>query len=179
MKELEFKPKLIRLVAATLNGSRSRIKLSEDLSDSFEVKEGLKQGDALSTLLFNCALEGAMRRAGIQTSRTLATSCVQILGFADDLDIVNRTYKGIVDTYTSLKREAARVGLIINENKTKYMKTGRATVPQQQENKVVIDNQTFDIVDEFVYLGALARADNDISIAVSYTHLTKKTVAPF
>jgi len=166
MKELEFKPKLIRLVAATLNGSRSRIKLSEDLSDSFEVKEGLKQGDALSTLLFNCALEGAMRRAGIQTSRTLATSCVQILGFADDLDIVSRTYNGIVDTYTSLKREAARVGLIINENKTKYMKTGRATVPQQQENKVVIDNQTFDIVDEFVYLGALARADNDISIEI-------------
>ena len=56
-----------------------------------------------------------------------------------------------------------RVGLIINENKTKYIKTGRDTVPQQQEKKVVIENQTFDIVDEFVYLCALARVDNDIS----------------
>ena len=95
------------------------------MSDSFEVKEGLQQGDASSTLLFNCTLEGAMRRAGIQISRALATSCVQILGFADDLDIVSRTYSGIGDIYTSLKWEAAEVSLVINENKTKYMKTGQ------------------------------------------------------
>ena len=66
----------------------------------------------------------------------------------------------------SLKREATRVELIISECKTKYMKTGRAAAPQQQVNKVIIDNQTFDIVDKLVYLGALARADNDFSIEI-------------
>lgn len=47
------------------NGSKCRIKLSEDLSDFFEAKEWLKQGDDLSKLLFNVALEGAMRFTGI------------------------------------------------------------------------------------------------------------------
>ena len=163
MKEVGFEPKLIRLVAATLNGSKICIKLKNDMSNTFEVKDGLKQGDALSTLLFNVALEGAMRRAGIQSSRTLATSMVQILGFADDLDIVGRRHSSVVDTYASLKAEAERVGLIVNESKTKYMKTTSDSVPQQQANKVNICGQWFEIVDQFVYLGALIRADNDIS----------------
>ena len=163
MKELGFEHKLIRLVRATLKGTHSRIKLREDLSDPFEVKEGLKQGDALSTLLFNVALEGAMRRAGIQTSRTLATGMVQILGYADDIDIVSRTHSGMVETFTSLQTEAARLGLNINETKTKYMKADGTTVPQPQTNIMNINGQLFEVVNEFVYLGVLTRADNDIS----------------
>ena len=166
MKELGFELKLIRLVAATLNGSKCRVKLGSDISDPFEIREGLKQGDALSTLLFNVALEGAMRRAGIQSSRTLATSMVQILAFADDLDIAGRRHADVVDTYTSLKREAAKIGLIINEDKTKYMKTNSGSVPQQEANLVTIDDQSFEVVDEFVYLGVLTRADNDISLEI-------------
>jgi sorting nexin-29 len=163
MKELDFEPKLIRLVAASLNGSKCRVKLGNDLSDPFEVREGLKQGDALSTLLFNVALEGAMRRAGIQSSRTLATNMVQILAFADDVDIVGRRHTDVVEAYTSLKREAAKIGLLVNEEKTKYMKTSDATVPQQVGNSVTIDGQNFEVVKEFIYLGVLIRADNDIS----------------
>ena len=166
MKEVGFEPKLIRLVAATLNGSKICIKMKTDMSNTFEVKDGLKQGDALSTLLFNVALEGAMRRAGIQTSRTLATNIVQILGFADDLDIVGRVHSSVVDTYTSLRVEAERLGLVINESKTKYMKTTSDNVPQQQANKVNIGGQWFEIVDQFVYLGTLIRADNDISFEI-------------
>ncbi len=166
MRDLGFEPKLIRLVAMTLNGSRCRIKMGNEVSDVFVTKEGLRQGDALSTLLFNVALEGAMRRAGIQTSRTLATGSVQILGFADDLDIVGRRHTDVVDTYTSLKTEALRLGLIINENKTKYMKTNEATVPQQEANIVSIGGQRFEVVDQFVYLGALIRADNDSSLEI-------------
>ncbi len=168
MRELGFELKLIRLVRATLKGTQSRVKLREDMSDPFEIKEGLKQGDALSTLLFNVALEGAMRRAGIQTSRTLATGIVQILGFADDIDIVSRTQTGVVETFTSLQREAAKMGLVINESKTKYMKTGGASVPQPQANIVNICGQNFEVVDEFVYLGVLTRADNDVTLEIKW-----------
>lgn len=47
MKEIGFKPKFISLVDTT----KSCIKLSKDLSGPFEVIDGLKQGDALSTLV--------------------------------------------------------------------------------------------------------------------------------
>jgi len=123
MKELGYETKLIRLVKATLDGTRCRVKVQNDLSDEFDVDEGLKQGDGLSCLLFNLALEIAMRRAGIQTRKTLASSTVQVLGFADDLDLASRTHEGTVDTFTNLKVQAVRMGLMINESKTKYTKT--------------------------------------------------------
>jgi hypothetical protein len=35
----------------------SKVRIGKDLSDNFPIQNGLKQGDALSPLLFNFALE--------------------------------------------------------------------------------------------------------------------------
>jgi hypothetical protein len=40
----------------------SRVRVGKHLSDMFPIKNGFKQGDALSPLLFNFALEYAIRR---------------------------------------------------------------------------------------------------------------------
>ena len=48
-----------------LNVTCSRVQLSKDLSDMFPIKNGLKQGDALSPLLFNFALKYAIRRVQV------------------------------------------------------------------------------------------------------------------
>lgn len=45
----------------TLNGLGSRIRISNELSDSFVIKKGLRQSDALSNLLFNVALASSKR----------------------------------------------------------------------------------------------------------------------
>ena len=72
MKEFGFEINLIRLVYATSNGSKSRVKVQNEYSETFVTKEGLRQSEALSTLLFNAALEGVIRRARILSSSTLA-----------------------------------------------------------------------------------------------------------
>lgn len=40
----------------TLNGSKSRIRMDNEVSDPFVTREGLLNGDALSILLFNGVL---------------------------------------------------------------------------------------------------------------------------
>jgi hypothetical protein len=45
-----------------LNETYSRVFIGKNLSDKFTVQNGLKQGDALSPLLLNFALEYAIRR---------------------------------------------------------------------------------------------------------------------
>jgi hypothetical protein len=44
-----------------LNETYSEVHESKYLSDSFHIRNGLRQGDALSQLLFNLALEYAIR----------------------------------------------------------------------------------------------------------------------
>jgi len=47
--------KLVKLIKMCLNENYSIIRVGKNLSDMFLVKNGLKQGDALSPLLFNFA----------------------------------------------------------------------------------------------------------------------------
>jgi hypothetical protein len=49
--------KLVRLIKMCLNETYSKVCISKHLSESFPIQNGLKQGDALSPLIFNVALE--------------------------------------------------------------------------------------------------------------------------
>jgi hypothetical protein len=51
-----------KLIKMCLNETYSRVRVGKHLSDGFPIKNGLKQGDALSPLLFNFALEYAIRK---------------------------------------------------------------------------------------------------------------------
>jgi hypothetical protein len=54
--------KLVRLIKMCLNDTYSKVRVGKHLSDSFPIQNGLKQGDALSPLLFNFALEYTIRK---------------------------------------------------------------------------------------------------------------------
>jgi hypothetical protein len=54
--------KLVRLIKMCLNETYSKVCIGKHLSNSFPIQNGLKQGDALSSVLFNFALEYAIRK---------------------------------------------------------------------------------------------------------------------
>jgi hypothetical protein len=123
--ELNFPTKLIRLTKATLTTVTCCVKIRNNGSESFETRQGLRQGDALSTLLFNVVLEVILRRANLQTTGTVYNKETQLLAYADDIDIVGRSQSAVLDAYLALEGEAAKLGLKINEQKTEYMIAAR------------------------------------------------------
>jgi hypothetical protein len=54
--------KLVRLIKMCSNETCSRFCIGKHRSDSFPIQNSVKQGDAVSPLLFNFALEYAIRK---------------------------------------------------------------------------------------------------------------------
>ncbi|KID80942.1 endonuclease-reverse transcriptase, partial [Metarhizium majus ARSEF 297] len=163
MHEYGFPDKLIRLIKATMDRVMCVVRVSGTLSSPFESRRGLRQGDGLSCLLFNIALEGVIRRAGINTSGTIFTKSVQLLGFADDIDIIARKFETMAETYIRLKSEARRIGLVINVSKTKYMMAKGSREESPRPPPRIYNGDEIEAVEEFVYLGSLVTDDNDTS----------------
>jgi hypothetical protein len=88
------------------------------LSEPITVRNGLRQGDALAFLLFNIALEKVIREAGVQTRGTIFYKSVQILAYADDVDIVGRSLCAMEEAFLAIESAGRKMGLVINETKT-------------------------------------------------------------
>jgi len=72
----------------------SRVRVGKNLSDMFLIKNGLKQGDALSPMLFNFDLEYVIRRVQVNQDGLKLNGKHQLLVYADDVNIL----KGRVHT---------------------------------------------------------------------------------
>lgn len=84
-------------------------------SKPFEVKTGLRQGDALSPTLFNLALEKIVR--GIHEQRQMNISGESVmLAYADDIVVIGETKEEVVQTTERLLKASMFMGLNVNVN---------------------------------------------------------------
>ena len=65
LTEFGISIKLVRLINVCLTETCSTVRVNKNLSDMFPIRNGLKQGDSLSPLLFNFALEYVIRRVQV------------------------------------------------------------------------------------------------------------------
>lgn len=76
----------------TLEKTEYIIELQGITSSTFKADRGLRQGDPLSTLLFNLTLEKIVRESGICTNGTIYNRNHQCIAYADDVAIIARSH---------------------------------------------------------------------------------------
>jgi hypothetical protein len=144
-----------------LNETYSKVCIGKLLSDKFHIQNGLKQGDAPSPLLFNSALEYAIRKVQENEASLELNGTHQLLVNADDVNLLGDSVNTIKESTETLLEASKDIGLEINAEKTKCMIMSRFPNSGQNQN-IRIAKESFEKVAKFKYLGMTLTNQNDI-----------------
>ena len=125
----------------------------------------MKQGDALSPLLFNFALEYAIRWVQIKQDGLKLNGTHQLLVYTDDVDMLGGSVHTVKQNAEALVVSSKETGLEVNADKTKYMVMSRDQNAGRSHN-LKIENSSFGRVEEFKYLGTTLTNQNFVQVEI-------------
>ncbi|KAL4099073.1 hypothetical protein QTP88_023562 [Uroleucon formosanum] len=85
--------KITRMIRACVQNSKCIVKFNGHLSKAFMINTELKQGDALSSMIFNITLEKVVRNAlntGIGV-KLQESKIINLIAYADDIVLLSKS----------------------------------------------------------------------------------------
>jgi hypothetical protein len=111
---------------------------------------------AFACMLFNISLEKSIRDLRIERRGTIYHKSKQVLAYANDTDIIDRTTSVVKEAFVNLESAAKEMGLTVNEIKTKYMEVINNPTNTQY---LSVKEYKFEKVTQFKYLGTLVTSE--------------------
>jgi len=144
--------KVVRPIKMRLKEIYSKVWVGKHLNDMFPIENGLRQGDALTPLLFNLALLYAITRVQVNKDGLKINRTHQRLVYADDVRIWGRSIHTIKRYEEALELCSKEMGLDVYADKTKYMLKSQDQNAGRSHN-MKIYNSSFERVEKFQYFG--------------------------
>jgi len=89
LNEFGIPNELVNLIKVTFQGSNVRVKISGQLTEAFDMDRGLRQSDALSTILFNEVLEKVIRNIETNQNGMIVNRTRQCTAYGHDVLVLD------------------------------------------------------------------------------------------
>jgi len=88
LKESGIPKKLVKLIKMTLQDANGEVKIQSQQTKASGIERGLRQGDALFTMLFNIVLDKVIKNLQTYLDGTIFNRMSQYIAYADDVLIL-------------------------------------------------------------------------------------------
>ena len=152
MRHYGIPDKITNIIKNSYEGMSCRVVHGGQLTDTFQVKTGVRQGCLLSPFLFLLAIDWIMksstkdRRNGIQWT---LMGQLDDLDFADDIALLSHTHRQMQDKMNTISSYSTQIGLNIHPTKTQVLRINTSNA-----NRVELDGKDLEEVESFTYLGS-------------------------
>jgi len=161
MERLGCPRPLIEYVQSVYSATYTRLRVSAKTGELIHCRRGVRQGDPLSAVLFNCVIDEILCALDVGTGYTLTSQMkINCMGFADDLITISSTAAGqqrLLDTVSSELRlgglalnpaKCATLSIVIDATAKRWVVDAR---PRLELDGVSM--ATLSIVDTYKYMG--------------------------
>ncbi|VDP54502.1 unnamed protein product [Schistosoma curassoni] len=145
--------KIVNIIRNSYDGLQCKVVHGGQLTDTFQVRTGVRQGCLLSPFLFLLVVDWIMKtttsegKHGIQWT---AQNQLDDLDFADHLALLSRTHEQMQIKTASVASVFGSVGLSIHKRKTNVLK-----FKAENSNPITLDGETLEDVESFTCLGSI------------------------
>jgi len=105
----------------SLTETYSRVRVGKNVSDRYPIRSGLKEGDALTPMLFNFALEYTIRKVQVNRDGLKLNGTHQLLDYADDVNILGGSIHTLKENVEALVAATREIELEVSADETKYI----------------------------------------------------------
>ena len=166
LREFQLPSHLVSLIKMCYTDTQCKVRIGKISTDPFRIKSGLRQGDIMSPILFNFALEKVYRvTAAASHGLRIGERSIKMLAYADDVDIIAENKYELSGSAVIWNETAKRAGLQINVEKSKVMVTTRNENTRGAQVGE-IGNMDFEKVSEFKYLGSILSDKNEMEAEI-------------
>ena len=157
MINMGYPPHIVQLLTKLYKKQKGKVRVAGELSSSFRIKKGVRQGCVLSPYLFNIVAEMAMREALEDFEGGIAVGGRKIsnLRYADDIVLLARSEEELQELVKRVENAGKKYGLMINTEKTKVMTS------EGVKCEIVIGKDKIEQVARFTYLGSVITEDSE------------------
>lgn len=179
-------PRLLQIVKSFHEGMHAEVRVGSSTTESFEVRNGLRQGCTLAPTLFNIYISAVVanwrskhEEAGVDVlyrhgrklvGDRMAKSRLNELRvtetqFADDAALYTTSRGAFESAAAGYEEVASDFGLKLSVEKTKGMVVGQE-VDEHDAAPVQVEGGRVDIVDHFPYLGSSISRDGEVTVEI-------------